>query len=371
MAGYYNKDSLKAQLDVEQIYDLLVQLGGEPEYVDTGLISQTICHNPPGEGSRKLYYYSNSHLFNCYSGCEEPSFDVFQLVIKAMKIQKNVDYELYDAMCYVAEYFGLAEATRPEERNNELLDWDILKRHDYLHFQSFNAPKAQLREYNPSILLNFSYPRILNWEAEGIAKEVCRSNLIGYYPGKEQITIPHFDINNRLVGIRGRSLSEEEAERYGKYKPLKINGQLYNHPLSMNLYNLNKSKEAIKRAKAAIIFESEKSCLLSQTYYKENDISVACCGSSISNYQIELLTGVGAEEIVIAFDRQFQEINSNDEEFQHLKKKLISFYKKYHNKVKITAIFDKNMITSYKASPIDEGFQTFEKLLQERIIPNE
>ena len=63
MAGYYNKDSLKEQLDLENIYDLVAELGGEPEYVETGLISQTICHNYPGEGSRKLYYYQNSHLF--------------------------------------------------------------------------------------------------------------------------------------------------------------------------------------------------------------------------------------------------------------------------------------------------------------------
>ena len=48
MSRYYNKDALKNELELEQIYDLLELWGGEPEYSDIGLISQTICHNKPG-----------------------------------------------------------------------------------------------------------------------------------------------------------------------------------------------------------------------------------------------------------------------------------------------------------------------------------
>ena len=86
MSRYYNKDELKAKLELEQIYDLLEVWGGEPEYNKDGLVSQTICHNLPGEGSRKLYYYPNTTLFHCFTGCaDEPSFDIFQLCIKVMK----------------------------------------------------------------------------------------------------------------------------------------------------------------------------------------------------------------------------------------------------------------------------------------------
>jgi hypothetical protein len=364
MAGYYNKDTIKSQLEIEQIYDLLVQLGGEPEYVETGLISQTICHNQPGEGSRKLYYYENSKLFNCYSGCEEPSFDVFQLIIKTAKIQRNLDYELYDAMCYIADFFGLAEAPRPKEHNNELKDWKIFDRYDY---STEKTQLVQLKEYNKSILNRFNYPRILNWEAEGISKEICKKYMIGYYPTYEQITIPHFDISGRLVGIRGRSLAEDDANRYGKYRPLTIDGKTYSHALSMNLYNLNFSFKAIQTAKAAIVYESEKSCMKSRCLYGDSDISVACCGSSLSAYQVEMLLQLGVREIIIAFDRQFQEIG--DEEFKRLKHKLIGFHNKYKNRVKITCIFDKGMLTDYKDSPIDQGKSIFEELLNNRFIP--
>ena len=107
--------------------------------------------------------------------------------------------------------------------------------------------------------------------------------------------------------------------------------------------------------------------MLYQSYFGlENDISVACCGSSVSAYQIQLLLDAGAEEIVIAFDRQFQDIG--DEEFKHLKTNLMRLRGKYKNFATISFIFDKNKITGYKSSPIDCGPQTFLQLFRERII---
>lgn len=362
---FYDKDKLKEELDVEEIYDLLELWGGEPEYTDGGLIAQTICHNRPGEGSRKLYYYQNTKLFHCYTGCIDPSFDIFDLSIKIAKNQKNEDWELYDAMDYIAHYFGL-EGEETEKEEEKLQDWEIFKRHVIVSKEESGF--IQLKEYNPIILTRFSYPRIASWEKEGILPEVSRKNLIGYYAGGNQITIPHFDIDGRFIGLRGRFLAEEQANRYGKYMPLKIGKQQYNHPLSMNLYNLNNSKENIRHSGTAIVFESEKSCLMMQSYYGEsNDISIAVCGSSLSAYHIKLLKSLGIKEVIMAFDRQFKEIG--DEEFKRLKNKLIYLEKKYGNVIKLSVIFDKKMITSYKSGPLDEGKEKFEYLLKTRFIP--
>ena len=41
---------------------------------------------------------------------------------------------------------------------------------------------------------------------------------------------------------------------------------------------------------------------------------------------------------------------------------------KYKNIVLISFIFDKNMITDYKSSPIDEGPEKFLQLFKERIV---
>jgi hypothetical protein len=135
----------------------------------------------------------------------------------------------------------------------------------------------------------------------------------------------------------------------------------------MNLYGLNWSKNNINVIKKAIIFESEKSVLMYGSYFGiDNNISVACCGSSVSAYQIQMLMDAGAEEIIIAFDRQFQQLG--DDEFKKLKANLLKLHSKYKNFVNISFIFDKGKTTGYKASPIDEGPDKFLQLFKERIV---
>ena len=119
--------------------------------------------------------------------------------------------------------------------------------------------------------------------------------------------------------------------------------------------------------KKAIIVEGEKSCLQFQSYFGfDKDITVACCGSNISLQQIELLQQVGVEDIIIAFDRQFQKIGDN--EFYHLKNNLLKIKSRYGNLFNISFIFDKDMITPYKSSPLDQGPDIFLKLYKNRII---
>jgi hypothetical protein len=158
--------------------------------------------------------------------------------------------------------------------------------------------------------------------------------------------------------LRGRTLGKQEGETFGKYRPLKINKTLYNHPLGMNLYGLNWAKNQIPIIKKAIIFESEKSVLKYMSYFGiENNIAVACCGSNISAYHIHALLEAGAKEIIVAFDRQFQALG--DKEYEHLTNNLIKLHTRYKNDAQISFIFDKKMITGYKASPIDEGKEKF------------
>lgn len=46
----FDKSQIKEELKLENIFELLMEWGGDPEYTDFGLIASTICHNPPGEG---------------------------------------------------------------------------------------------------------------------------------------------------------------------------------------------------------------------------------------------------------------------------------------------------------------------------------
>ena len=314
----------------------------------------------PGEGSKKLYYYENTGLFKCYTGCDS-TFDIFELLIKIIDIQKNQSYDLNDAVRYIAFKFGIS-ASFKEVDKDQLDDWKILNRDFNVELKNNHI---ELKEYNPSILNNLNYEvQITPWLKEGISQDAIDWNRIGFYPGGDQITIPHFDMDGRFVGLRGRTLCEADAEKYGKYRPIIINKQMYNHPLGMNLYNLNNSKDYIKLMKKVIVFESEKSCLLYHSYF-DFDISVACCGSSLSSHQIQLLLDLGIEELIVAFDRQFKELGDN--EFKKLTNSLTKIHDKYKNYIKVSFIFDKQMKTGYKDSPIDCGKEIFLELFKERI----
>ena len=366
----YDKAEIRENLTIDNIFDILEEFGGEPEHVATGLVARTICHNAlHDDASRKLYYYENTGLLRCYTGgCEEPVFDIFELVIKVMKIQKNEDFDLNDAVRWVASKFNIAgrEEDAPEE--DALEDWKYLANYNRIQDIEVKTNNIILKEYDNNILNNFNYTaKIGPWLREGINQKVLEHAKIGFYPGGDQITIPHFDKDDRFIGLRGRALCADEAEKYGKYRPLKIIKTLYNHPLGMNLYNLNNAKNAISILEKAIVFEGEKSVLLYQSYFGiENDISVACCGSNLSAYQVQLLIEAGAKEIIVAFDRQFKEIG--DEEFARLKRNLMKLHAKYHSEVNISFIFDKKKITGYKSSPIDHGPEIFLQLFKERIV---
>ena len=358
----FDKSKIKESLSTENIFDLLTEWGGDPEYTDFGILSTTICHNLPGDGSRKLYYYENSTLFKCYTGCDA-TFDIFELAMKVYDVQDRKELDLNDAVRFVAARFGLSGEQIVEEDVPE--DWKFLDNYDRLADIEVKDYSVCLKEYDPVILQRLNYNvQITPWLLEGIAQNVIEEAKIGYYPGADMITIPHFDENGRFVGLRGRALAQDEVERFGKYRPIKIMQQMYNHPLGMNLYNLDHSKENIGVLGKAIIFESEKSCLLYRSYF-DCDISVACCGSNISIHQIHMLLNAGAKEIIVAFDRQFQEIG--DKEFKHLTTNLTKLHNKYKNDVQLSFIFDKKMITDYKASPIDEGKEKFLRLFKERI----
>lgn len=373
------KNKIKNSLSIDQVFNFVADLGGEPMMYGGYFVAQTICHNPPGEGSHKLFYYENTRLFKCFTECEGGAFDIFDLTTRVKQVigekrplQDNNgeiiyrDWTLYDSIWFVAHYFGIPLENHREEGFSGLYmslpDWDILKRYED---EEISEQRIEMNIYDNTIIQNYPRPHIEPWENEGIIYEVEQECGIAYDPCTLGVIIPHYDMFGRLIGIRERTLVKE-LEDYGKYRPAILQGKMFNHPLGFNLYNLNNSKENIAATRKAIVYESEKSCLLHRSYFgKEGDVSVATCGSSFTMAQFKLLQGLGVEEIIIAFDRQWQQ--AGDEEFQRWTKKLESINDKYKKYVLISFIFDKNNLLGYKDSPIDQGSEKFIKLFKERI----
>ena len=149
----YDKVEVREKLTIEQIFELLTEWGGEPVYSPTGLIASTICHNSPGVGSKKLYYYSSNQMFHCYTGCEKSTFDIFELFIKISAIQYEQEIDFDKAVRYIANKFQLFSYTDDTELGTELKDEEIFANYDRIQ-QITLPPKKEiiLKEYDSKIL---------------------------------------------------------------------------------------------------------------------------------------------------------------------------------------------------------------------------
>lgn len=353
----YNKEQVKEKIELEDIYNLLEFFNAEPQDFHSYIIAKTICHN--GD-THKLYYYDNTKLFKCYSG-DCGAFDIFELV------QKVQDIDLNAAIYFVVNFLNLQwQIDEDYDAEVEMITEDFRR---YEKLSKLNKIKKDLVDFKelPDYIRYFPQPHIKNWEEEGISYDICKYMNIRYNPLNGSILIPHYDPLGKLIGIRQRTLIQED-EKYGKYRPTKLQGKLCNHPLAFNLYGLNKAKNNIADMEMAIVVESEKSVLQYLTYFgTKSNICVAVCGSSLSNYQFQLLQDCGIRELVIGFDKDFKELKS--EEHQQVENKLMKIYNRYNQLVNVSFLFDlENNVLGYKDSPLDCGKDAFLHLFRNRIM---
>lgn len=325
-------------------------------YEDKGyLVCPTICHNPIEEAeSMKLYWYQNNKIFRCYTECNE-AMSIFTLYEKFMLINYHrVSFE--EAVDYVKKCIRHLTISKTKKYRP---DFDIER-------YRFDSSVPQLTPYPKSMLTYFTPYHHPAWIRDGIKPEVMDKFHIGFSLSQNKITIPHLDINGNLVGIRARTLDKEEAEEFGKYRPIQIGNVLYAHPLHFNLYGIYEHQAAIRRRQSAIIVEGEKSVLLDDDYYGEWANTVACCGSKINKYQINLLTNVlGANEITIAFDKEYTDWRT-DKAYAY-RKRIENACKKYSGQAVFYYIWDINNLLEEKDSPFDKGKDVFEQLYKTRI----
>lgn len=342
---------VRKQLTVDQVIDTVLYLGAETyEDRETFVIFPTICHNPKGsESSMKLYYYPNTNLFRCYTECHS-TFDIFDLWQKVAKLNNQTE-NVYTIAEKLSSRFNLDIDSFGNERYLAPLSKPITGN----PFYEF--------EITPITKLNFfQNARIAMWEREGITNEAMKKYMIKYYSSRNKVVIPHFNVSGDLIGIRGRNIEPEDL-LYGKYMPISLEGKMYSHPLSFNLYGLNMTKDRIARHKVVYVFEGEKSVLKAESYFDDENVSVAACGSSFNKYQLMTLKrNCGVEEVIICFDREF-ETEEEEEKYFH---RLYELCQKYASYCKMSFVFDDGRLTNNKDAPIDAGKETFNLLLQKR-----
>ena len=347
-----DKEKLKNALSEEQVVDLVTYLGSDPPRRDNknNLIFQTICHNRSG-GSYKLYYYHNSKLFACYTECAT-SFDIFEL------IQKVNGIPFAEAVMFVQQFTGIKIiSTLPAA--DRIQDWDFINK-----YVSTNHKKdVELPQYNPFLLEIFPEKYHVSWLKEGINRESMKKFNIRFDFHSNRIIIPHYDVNNHLVGIRCRNLNEEEVAKGMKYMPVKIENVIYSHPLSYNLYGLSHNLSNIRKRRKILIFEGEKSVLKLESFYPEHNIGVAVCGDKISEHQKKMIIQ-HTDEIIIGFDKGEKYVVGNKHESIIRVRNIAKTFAPY---LRTYILVDKKNLLEIKDAPVDQGKDVFESLMRNKI----
>ena len=365
-------NELKKTLTIDNIKTLLTELGvqhiidhSQNSQKGNCLITNTICHKV-SDGSMKLYYYTESFQFHCYTDCGE-NMDIFELV-KRNHLLKGVELSFIECVSWVCTTLGISfydntissqEGFRIHYNvSNDENEW--MKK-----FKKKKSPKIEVKTHSEKVFnmfSNFHHPSFLE---DGISHEAMSKFEVMYDCVKHRVIIPHRRWNDgKLIGIKTRNLNQWEIDAGYKYLPLTAHKILYSYPTMMNLYGYWQNQHAIKKAKSAILFEAEKSVQQLETMYKDENTSLALCGSTLNTKQAEILLTLGIEEITLALDKENTDIL--DEKSIDYQGKLLRIGRILARYMRVYVIYDDRGILPEKASPSDLGKEVFEELMRNR-----
>lgn len=341
-----------SNLDTDSVIHLMTELGADRyDNREDFVIFPTICHNlESSEASMKLYFYKKNKMFVCYTECGSMSiFKFLRTYYEERQIEYDWYQDIYEVVCNCSSFKQKEGFIKPVYKS-------LKERY------SVARKEVQLPEYSPNVLDCFIKHYPPEWLNDGISKLAMDKFNISYSISQNKIIIPHYDIDGRLVGIRGRALNEWEVENVGKYAPIRIENTWYKHPLSMNLYGLNVNRKNIRAHGLCFLFESEKAVMQMENFHLPN-CSVAVCGSNFNKYQLNILMKTCApHEIILCFDKE--ELPGEDKYFN----KLWNICQKYKNYCNFSFVYDREGLLDLKDSPTDKGEETFIKLIGKRVI---
>lgn len=353
------KRDIIESLTLEDVQHFLESLGVTQIQVNTDkgyLICPTICHNPVNEAeSMKLYWYQNNKIFRCYTECNE-AMSIFKLYQKYMALNYYPVTD-EDAKSYVMQCLQHIITTTPRKKKASFINLEKYK---------YTAKIPVLNEYSKNVLDCFIHYYHPQWKKEGITNEVMDKFNILYSISDAAVVIPQIDIDGRLIGIREREFDDKRIQELGKYHPITVGGINYHHSNAFSLYGIYEHKQGIIKRRSAILVEGEKSVLKDSVFYGQYANAVAVLGNHTNKYQISLLTNIlGVNEIIIAFDKEYDTWNDSDAKIY--RKALEKICHDYFNQASFSYIWDYDNILNRKDSPYDKGKDIFEHLYKTRV----
>lgn len=231
----------------------------------------------------------------------------------------------------------------------------------------------------------------LLWHTEdGIDIDILAEYEVAYYTEHGTIILPHHNINGDIVGLYERNFNKLRKEvkkehpdlpytalikfPRAKYVPL-LRAEDYrdedktswSFPNSLNLYGLHKALNGIRKEKKVIIFEGGKSVMLAKQYGFPYAVATHTFGVHVNHIAMLYEASQcqkGELEVILAFDKQYQEEAGQAWDLYEKKTKTIA--EKVKEYVQVSRIIDRTECLKFKDSPIDNGPKTFEELFKNR-----
>ncbi|GAA0071712.1 hypothetical protein UT300003_32370 [Clostridium sardiniense] len=353
---------LRERLTVGDIFNVMEKLGADhlPDAGGNEVMFRTICHC--GD-SHKLYFFKDTKMFHCYTNCGQ--MDIINIAENVLGVSFIEAKEYIQKVIGVYDGFdmniGFNEYDPSEDVESDL---ELLRRNE-----CYKKPIDLTRKYtilDSNILNTFRKMYHPSFYNDGISLNTLCKFGIRYDILNFRIIIPHWDEHGNLIAIRCRNLSEELIEQGMKYTPIYFNGKPLSAPTRMYFYGLNFNIENIKKIKKVILVESEKAVMQIDTMLNGEGFALALSSSSLHLIQVEILKGLGIEEVIIGLDKEFSEYGSKEEKLYAMKirKSLINKLLPYFN---VSVMWDQNNLLKIKESPTDRGVEIFTKLYNNRI----
>lgn len=308
--------------------------------------------------SPKLYRYNNTKIYISYT--KSCSYDIFGL-IQAVKSVQGENYSFVDSINFVLAVTGIDFALAQRLTKKQQYNWE----NELEKYIKIKKGENILQNYNKDILdtLPKIYP--IQWINEGISINTMEKYGIGYYPRLQATTIPCFDRQGNLIGIRCRHWLPEEIEN-GKYRPLQLlNNKIYKFPTSNVFYGENYNWAEIQRTGQVILVEGEKSVLKADTWWNEKSNVLALYGSNLNLNRIKQLIKLGVNKVILALDSDFEEIG--DIEYKEFEKKILKIGEMFKGYASVEVVYNNIGLKNwYKNSPFDGEKETYNKLYESR-----
>ena len=324
----------------------------------------TICHNlDPADASYKLYFYLNTRTTFCFTECNK-SRDIIDLISDRWKLEGK-RFRFQDILNYICKVSGIKTDREGIGQGFTLPSWkkrlsvyQVEKKSTYLGKRYAKDILRFLKPYHHRAFLS-----------DGISEDTMEKFGIGFYPAKNQITIPVYDLNGELVGIHCRNLTKKD-ERTPKYIPLKtVSGLDYRFKQHEVLYGLNMNEPYIRYTKQIQLFESPKAVLQLDSMYPQNN-AVGMFGMNLGKQRRDMILELGVSEVVIGIDKDYIEhgyMTDSQTPFTSYLHNVNKIANLFHGYCKVTVLYDKDDELGYKDSPTDKGREIYEKLYHSRM----